>query len=97
MIGAESVCRPGRFLQQLKADFLQPKTMMFQLVHLLGVLVCGSQDNSYTKTEMRLKENERPLARENWQPFDDGVKFLVTNVPSVPEVRFSLLSYPGNA
>lgn len=42
MNGAERVCRPCRFLQQLKAASASPK-MMLKLVHLLGVLVCGSQ------------------------------------------------------
>ncbi|XP_059184043.1 neural cell adhesion molecule 2-like isoform X2 [Centropristis striata] len=66
MNGAERVCRPCRFLQQLKAASGSPKhcpKMMLKLVHLLGVLVCGSQaalqvSISLNKVELSVGESK---------------------------------------
>ncbi|XP_067358543.1 neural cell adhesion molecule 2-like isoform X1 [Channa argus] len=62
MNGPESVCRPCRFLQQLKAASGSPK-MMLKLVHLFGVLVCGSQaalqvSISLNKVELSVGESK---------------------------------------
>ena len=46
MNGAERVCRPCRFYTAAESSVRRPETcpkMMLKLVHLLGVLVCGSQ------------------------------------------------------
>ncbi|XP_060888504.1 neural cell adhesion molecule 2-like isoform X2 [Labrus mixtus] len=66
MNGAERVCRPCRFFTAEKSSVRQRETcpkMMLKLVHLLGVLVCGSQaalqvSISLNKVELSVGESK---------------------------------------
>ncbi|XP_036947430.1 neural cell adhesion molecule 2-like isoform X1 [Acanthopagrus latus] len=66
MNGAERVCRPCRFFTAAESSVRRPETcpkMMLKLVHLLGVLVCGSQaalqvSISLNKVELSVGESK---------------------------------------
>ncbi|XP_030602921.1 neural cell adhesion molecule 2 [Archocentrus centrarchus] len=66
MNGAERVCRPCRFFTAAQSSVRQPETcpkMIFKLIHLLGVLVCGSQaalqvSISLNKVELSVGESK---------------------------------------
>ncbi|XP_047432571.1 neural cell adhesion molecule 2-like isoform X2 [Mugil cephalus] len=66
MNGAERVCRPCRFFAAAESSVRRRETcpkMMLQLVHLLGVLVCGSQaalqvSISLNKVELSVGESK---------------------------------------